>query len=193
MDITIEKLQIGSQPKIALVCPYNADLLPRARELGGEWDKSRKAWLFDARDEERVRELVRSLFGTDTSSELASDLVTVRVPLRQFEVDNSAVFAGRKIAVRPTRDERVRLSSGVVLVQGSLFNYGGSGKYPRIDADDNVIVEIRDIPRSSLSVVADGSYEIVDQTIDRDALSAERARLLARITEIDTILGKDNS
>src|SRR3954470_17819016 len=43
--------------KIAVRSPYHPQFPARARQLGGTWDTGRLIWLFDARDEERVREL----------------------------------------------------------------------------------------------------------------------------------------
>jgi DNA repair protein RadC len=49
--------------KIAVSSPYNPRFPPRARELGGRWDAGRLMWLFDARDEERVRALCEEIYG----------------------------------------------------------------------------------------------------------------------------------
>ena len=38
-----------------------------AKVIGGRFRLSAKAWSFDARDEERVRDLTRSIYGTDGS------------------------------------------------------------------------------------------------------------------------------
>jgi len=44
-----------------LSSPYHPALPERARALGGKFDRSNKVWIFDARDEERVRELAREI------------------------------------------------------------------------------------------------------------------------------------
>ena len=49
--------------KIAVRSPYHPQFPARARQLGGAWDAGRLIWLFDARDEERVRELCEEVFG----------------------------------------------------------------------------------------------------------------------------------
>jgi excisionase family DNA binding protein len=173
-----------------LISPYNTDVPPRAKEIGGRWDPDRKAWRFDSRDEDRVRALAREIFGTD-GRPADGDLVTVRVRLADFEGtkwDNAAQFAGRKVAERPGRDSPVRLAANIVLVEGSLRGGGGSMRYPLIDADDSVIVEIRDLPRAALDVEKPGTYTIVGEQIDTAALLAEREQLLSRVAEIDALL-----
>jgi hypothetical protein len=190
MDVRIETVATTTY----LITPYNPDLPRRAKAIGGRWDAGRKAWTFDTRDEQRVRDLARAIYGTDGSPADDGDLVTVRVRLADHEVTEQrrqqpvARFAGRLIAERTGRDTPVRLAPGVVLVEGTLPASGGSMRYPLIEAGDDVIVEIRDLPRSALAVEDEKSYEIVGETIDVEALLAERARLLARVEEIDTLL-----
>ncbi|MFH8411007.1 hypothetical protein ACH4FX_40490 [Streptomyces sp. NPDC018019] len=150
----------------------------------------RDAWNFDARDEGRVRALLREIFGTD-GTETDGDMVTVRVRLADHMVGrNRAEFAGREIAVRPGRRRPVRFARGVVLIEGRLPGAGGSARYPEINAGDDGVVEIRDLPRGALEVEDVDSYEIVadDRPADPAALRAERARLLARVAEIDALL-----
>ena len=49
--------------KIAVSSPYNRNFPPRARDLGGTWDSGRLLWLFDAREEHRVRALCEEVYG----------------------------------------------------------------------------------------------------------------------------------
>lgn len=183
MDVTIQRT--GS--KISLHGPAHSDLVREAVLLGGRRGHNPRTWLFDARDEQRVRDLAKRVYGTDGT---LPELVTVRVDLADWEEGDVAVFAGRQIAIRPGRDADVRLSPGVVLVAGKLSGRGGSGQYTAINADKNVEVEIHDFPRAALSLVEDDAYEIVRQEspLDTGALRAERAELLARIAEIDSAL-----
>ena len=82
----------------------------------------------------------------------------------------------------------VRLADNVVLVSGRFASSAGSCAHPQIGwTDDPAILEIRDIPASSLSK-AHGKYETVDDAGLDDGLLAERERLQARIHEIDALL-----
>lgn len=190
MDVRIETFASTTY----LISPYNPDLPARAKAIGGRWDAGRKAWKFDSRDEDRVRDLARAIYGTDGSPADDGDLVTVRVRLADYEVNDHyrkepvARFAGRMIAERTGRDKPVHLAPGVVLIEGHLPSSGGSMRYPLIEAGDDVILEIRDLPRTALAVEDENRYEIVGEIIDVEALTAERARLLARVAEIDALL-----
>jgi DNA repair protein RadC len=51
--------------RIAVSSPYHPNFPARARFLGGEWDAERHIWMFDAKDDTRVRSLCREIYGTD--------------------------------------------------------------------------------------------------------------------------------
>jgi DNA repair protein RadC len=51
--------------RIAVCSPYHRDFPARARSLGGIWVASRRVWIFDAGDHDRVRSLCREIYGTD--------------------------------------------------------------------------------------------------------------------------------
>ncbi|MFJ6437779.1 hypothetical protein [Streptomyces sp. NPDC091416] len=191
-DVRLEQLAGGH--RIAVRTPYNAEFISQAKDLDGVWglpDAPARSWVFDIRDEERVRGLLRKVFGTDGSLEAAIDVVTVRVRLTDHMVArNRAEFAGRKIAVRPSRDEPVQLGKGVVLIEGTLADGGGSVRYPEINAGGDVVLEIRDIPRGALETEEADFYQIVpdERPVGLEALRAERARLLARVADIEALL-----
>jgi DNA repair protein RadC len=50
---------------IVVTSPYDSRSPLKARDLGGEWDAVRRVWVFDAREDERVRALCRQIYGTD--------------------------------------------------------------------------------------------------------------------------------
>lgn len=148
--------------------PYNTAWSAGAKRIGGRWDPDRKAWTFDARNEKRARALARRIYGTDGDPAELADIVTVRVHVARHEVNRweqgaYAEFAGRRIATRRGRNAPVHLPVGVVLVAGEFPDRGGSMRYPAIGAADDVVVEIRDLPRAALAVESESSYEIVDE------------------------------
>jgi hypothetical protein len=176
---------------VTLAAPYHPDLPAQARELGGEFDGNSKSWRFDPRDEQRVRELAKSIYGTDGTP---TETVTVQINVddyldilnRQRGPEQLFLF-GREVARRPDRDQRVRLGQGVVVISGGFPVHGGSVKNPALAAEDDTILEVRDVPASHPDIT--GSVTLIDAKVDTDALRAERERLLARIAEIDTLLG----
>lgn len=182
---------------VTLSAPFDPAFPARARKIGGRFDRAGgNVWRFDARDVQRVRDLAREFWGTD-GSDADEPTVTVRVPLTPVYAYQGQEYrlAGRRLAWRPARDDQVRLANGVVVVAGAFPSRGGSVRNPQLgDQGDNlseIVLEVRDVPRG----VADkmraeqADVEIVTaQTVDVEALRAERARLFARLAEIDDLL-----
>lgn len=189
--------------KVVVSSPFHREFPPRARAIGGDFARDgSKTWIFDTRDETRVRELLTEFFGTDGSPD--ADLVTVHVNLAHHGRHQEIWFAGRKIAERRNRDEPVRLGEGVVIVESEFPSSGGSVAYPTLGAKGNAaaylqtmpVVEIRDLPRAAVeaedvkyTIVAEAPAEVVDAA----KLRAEREQLLARLAEIDALLERDEN
>ncbi|MEU5748279.1 hypothetical protein ABZ804_22405 [Streptomyces sp. NPDC047726] len=168
--------------------PFHPDWPSRAHALGGK--RPNGAWVFDSRDEERVRALAREIFGTDGTPD-PGGTVSVRIQVSNVEGAKGGKPAalyeyGRLIATRFDRDAEPRLGAGVVLISGGFAGRAGSHNYLELGPLDDTVVELRDIPRS---VADENGLEIVGEgRIDHDALRAERELLTARISEIDAIL-----
>ena len=47
--------------RIVVGTPYHPNFPARARLLGGDWDALRHVWIFDAREDDRVRSLCREI------------------------------------------------------------------------------------------------------------------------------------
>lgn len=177
--------------------PYHPDFPRAARDLGGKWKDP--AWVFDARDAQRVRDLCLDIWGTDGTP---CELVTLRVVLAGAAIDRAGndteiYIGGRRCAwVFGRDDQRARLGDGVVLVAGRVFG-SGSRNNPDISWSEGATVEVRDIPAEMAANVrarAPELVEILDSPVSPDvpeanpavqALMAERAKLTARLTEID--------
>src|SRR5215472_4480582 len=51
--------------RIVVGAPYHPNFPARARLLGGDWDALRHVWIFDVREDDRVRSLCQEIYGTD--------------------------------------------------------------------------------------------------------------------------------
>ncbi len=147
-DVEITK----SGTRLTTKTPYNPDFSPKAKKLGGKWDKAARVWTFDARDEERVRALCARLFGTDGSPVAAEDLLTVRArpdvcDVRRGSAAGELWICGRKVAGVTGRDSGARLGEGVVMIAGG-FSSGGSVKNYRCMWPGGTVFEVRDVPRA---------------------------------------------
>lgn len=194
--ILVKTIEVSGKKMLAIYTPYSPELADAARKLSGRWNSTERAWTFDPRLEDSVRALLRSIYGTDGSDEGASDLVTIRTTVPNIEAPRNGraewFCFGRLLVSRPSKFDAVKLGQGVVLVKGDFYAAGGSEKYPELAPMPGTVIDIYDVPRATLGG-EDDKYEIVGQTIDMEALRAEREKLMARIAEIDITLGKDNS
>lgn len=130
--------------------PYNPSFVKDARTLGGRWNPSGGVWIFDSRTEDRVRELLKTTYGTDqTEYRSATIRLDVGAWWREETTGDSATcyFGGRMILSRKFRDSRVILGEGVILVDGGFPGRGGSTLYPSLDLESGkTFIEVYDIP-----------------------------------------------
>lgn len=192
IDITITETSRG---RLAVTTPYSPEFVASAKRLGGRWAPKTKAWEFDPRDRARVEDILAQCFGW--VSQPSGELATVRVTIDDGAGNAPEVrFAGRPICWRRGRDEDVRLADNVVIVAGRFPGSGGSMRRPMVisaPSDAEVTLEVRDIPVEALAAETSSRWERVDAggAAQRDALVAERERLVARLAEIDAILADD--
>lgn len=190
MDITITI----NDGRLAVASPYHPEFPPQAKALGGKWAGNQ--WVFDPRDEARVRDLCREIYGTDGSPVADTDLVTIRVTVMEgceLYEDLGAIFlAGREIARAFGRDGGARLGEGVAFLEGKPDS-GGSRKNWMTVIPGPATFEVRDLPRSAAEKVL-GDYKrgvqiaLASEPDPRETLMAERERLLRRLAEIDALL-----
>jgi len=126
--------------KLVVRSPYHPDFVTGARKLNGKWNDV--AWLFDTRDEQRVRSLMVKVYGTDGSPVETKD-ITVIV---NAHTNNPYFDYGRMIVERRGRDASVKLGDGVVILEGDFPRSCGSMKYPGLLSNGEVTLEVRDVP-----------------------------------------------
>jgi len=180
-------IQITVADKLHVASPYNPVFVKQAKACGGRWNGDEKTWDFDPRDEDRVRDLCKEVYGTDG---LPAETVTVRVELEEgdtYSGDQEFYFCGSQVARRRSRDTAVILADGVVIVSGGFPSRGGSAKNPRLATEKGTVLEIRDVPAGHADLKKDG-VTVVDTTVDEAKLREERDRLLARLAEIEEVL-----
>lgn len=187
-----------SAGSIIVKVPFNEDFVAKAKRVGGRWNGDQRAWIFDERDQQRVRDLCFGAYGQDG---IRSDVCTIEVV---FEPGDSAccgplTVAGRSIARARDRDSGATLCDGVVLLKGG-FSSGGSRANWTTRTGAGATVLIRDFPRATaLSILKEGETDpdqrwltrIVpkEQPVDTAALATEKAALMARLEAIEAELG----
>lgn len=160
MKITIKR--VGEQ--LQLSAPYNSLFVTAAKDCGGRWSSVEAVWLFDVRDEARIREHLMTYYGSDG---VRRDVVTLRVRMleeRRAERGPLQLF-GRTIARAHGRDTKATLGQGVIVEAGG-YTGGGSAKNWATVGMKGTVILVRDFPRAkALEYVADKpeAFEIVDE------------------------------
>jgi hypothetical protein len=194
--MTTQPVQINTaNGQLVVRSPYNTYFIERAKRTGGRYQDG--DWVFDARDEERVREICMDAYGNDG---VRADTCTVRV---EFDRDDDAhadsiQLAGRPIAKASGRDSGATLSPGVVILEGGFTSGGSRKNWTTQVKGTRTVVLVRDFPRVKAQLLIDkgeGWIQIEPEApyVDRDALKLERERLIARLEQIDAILGPEQT
>ena len=168
--------------------PYNPEFVSQIKNIGGaRWDSSRREWKIPAACVEQAREIMRRVFG---ECDLPDETRRVNVKLTFSEsicgnTRESLIIFGKQIARAYGRDSGAVVGGDVSFIDGSRANY-----YARVPA--GAVALLRNVPESILHEdLPDGvTYEIMPEEAapNREALLAEKARLTARLAEIDKLL-----
>lgn len=174
--------------------PINELFIIQAKKLGGKWTHEGGVWEFDARDEQRVRDLSVRYYGSDG---VTDDVCTLRVAFASLAYADRGPYTiyGRPIARAWGRDSGAKQGDGIVFLEGGCKS-GGSVKNWDTRINSGSVVLVRDFPRAKAEKLAasednsDPHYSIEPETapVDIPALREERSKLIDRISEIDKVL-----
>ena len=158
--------------------PYHPEYPKIARQLGGLWQPITRRWAFDPRNEERVREAVVKIYGTDGTD---VDLVTIRYQLTYKDYNKRSLYiAGRMVARRKYPGQRIEIGDGVIVINGEFHDRG------RLLDGENVEIEMKDVPRLMAEKwVEKGCMIIDDISTKQKELEAEIVRLRRMKEEIE--------
>lgn len=181
-----------SDGKASVFTPYNAEFISRIKLLGGRWNPSQKCWTVveDAVDD--VRAAMRNIYGQDDQpvSETVDVILTFEDEISSWH--GPVTILGRTIASAMGRDSGARVGEDVMFLEGAPKS-GGSVKNWETIVPAGCVVKLPNLPKLAITeceLPYHVHMEVVGQDIDRAALAEEKARLLARLAEINAILGE---
>ena len=170
--------------------PYNPNFVEEIKTIGkAKWDPVNKCWTVPVATVDRVREIMMEVYGeTDLPDE--SKRVTVRIRFLE-DVEKKCgpiILFGKIIASAFGRDTGGKPGDDVVLLEGNLKSGGSRANWLTI-IPEGTVLEVRNVPEAALWDGDWFTYEIVEKKgIDREALEAEKKKLLARLAEIEALL-----
>ena len=190
-------IQISRTEKnISVQSDYNRVFVELARNLAGKWNETSKAWVFDIRDEADVLEACYLAYGEDGFRQKFCD-IKMTLPSGMESEDHTLILFGRRIATAFSTSGPVKWASPVVVKTGAIVC---SRRYRDeiVEVEAGTTIILRDLSRPLVDkCIAENAYgdaviEILPDTRDcvRANLMAERDALLARLTEINQLLGE---
>lgn len=187
--------------KALIYSPYNPDFVSQLKAMGGRWDASRQCWVVNAQAADAVRQVMREIYGRDDTAPDPSDLVTVVVEFTEDAYADRSAYTlfGFTVAKAWGRDSGAKVGESAAFIKGKPTS-GGSRPNWFTEIPAGSVVELYDVPRSIYTRDLPKLWDkcpslrisIKDNapTLDRAALEAEKARLLARVAEIDALLSE---
>lgn len=179
--------------KAFVYTPYNAEFVSKIKLLGGRWNPSEKCWTVAEFKVDDVRSTMRSIYGRDDQpvAETVDVILTFTAEVSEWHAP--VTILGRTIATAWGRDSGARMGDEVMFLEGKPES-GGSVKNWHTIVPSGSVVKLPQLPKTATEEceLPNGvTMQIIGGDIDRDALIAEKEKLLARLAEIDAILAGD--
>ena len=183
--------------RASVFTPFSRDFVAAIKNVGGrKWDADDKCWTVPEESLPQVRQIMMDVYGeTDLPGTCGS--VTVKVTFKEeyYERRDDVIIFKKVIASARGRDSGARPGDDVTYLEGEPTS-GGSMKNWESVVPAGAVVLLRHVPLSVWEQDKDSEYytaEIVDEGKDvkRKELEEEKARLLARIAEIDKELAAE--
>lgn len=186
MKITVENT------RAKVYTPYNKEFVAKIKLIGGaKWEAAEKCRSIPKEEIETARAYMVDVYGMsdipDTSEKVN---VEVRFNADDYERCEGISLFGRTVIRAFGRDSGARVGEDVTLVSGNISS-GGSMKNWETQVSAGTVLRIRNVSRKALEIPHCYDITVTEigaPEIDREALLAERERLLARIAEIDAQL-----
>lgn len=188
--IKTEKCTDGT---VNIYTPYNRDFVARIKGIGrARWDAAQKCWNIPEAGLETARNIMQDVYG-ETDLPDAGQMVTIRVKFgdRYTSECRCGVSAfGRTLARAWGRDSGAKVGDDVIMETGSVTS-GGSAKnwYTAIAAGTTFRLQVPEGIYQRDKGLWDTEIIEATEADTRTALLAEREKLMARLAEINEILG----
>lgn len=176
--------------------PYNKDFVTKAKQIGGaRWNGSERCWVIPESEIGTVRTYMREVYGeTDLPDE--EERVTVDVTFLEMVEDwhDGVTVFGKQLCRAFGRDSGAKVGDGVTLIEGRIGSGGSRANWTTV-VHEGAKFRIRNLAKAALQIECDYNIkveEVKEDVVNKEALRIEREKLLARLAEIDALLGKEN-
>ena len=176
--------------KIIVTTYYNRRFASKARNLRGQWDSVKKAWVFDESVEEYVKQALIDIFGVTGEIQYETCSLLIR-DFTAWEMRGEVELFGRTVARAFGRDSGAKLGDDIIWVSGS-YHSGGSVKNWTTEVENGTF-EIQNFPLERTKfddvrkAVEDGWCEIKvnKKKRSREEIESEIAALKSKLSELE--------
>lgn len=189
MDNTLKIIRKGEN--VLVFTPYNEGFVAQMRNLKGFWDYEQQCWWLNAGKIPAIRSAMRDHFGADDTGDTETTTVWLTFRESKGSFRSDYCLLGKVLCHATSRNgggtpgEDVYYLSGKPESGGSIKNWSSivpAGSVIRLSNVPWALLDSLDLPPD-----IDIEYHGNDP-VDKEALLEERARLTARIEEIDKLL-----
>ena len=183
--------------RASIYTPFNRDFVAAIKtNIGGrKWDADNKCWTVPEEALPQARQIMMDVYG-ETDLPDAGGSVTVKLTIKQdlSEYCDGVIRFKKVLALARDRDSGARPGEDVTYLEGEPTSGGSRANWKSIVPEGCVIL-LRHVPKAVWEQDKDSEYytaELVDEGKEakRKELEEEKARLLARIAEIDKLLAE---
>ena len=171
---------------------YNPNFIYEAKQIGGRFNGDTKCWEFDIRNQDLVKKILLSIFGTDGRNNNLVDVV-IKVNKKLTSEREPIYLAGRMIAQARGRDTGATIADGVAFINKKPQS-GGSRQYWTTEITQDSIFKIFDLPEGALKLLDEYEsieYEVISKRFSKEdeliQLKAELEQITNRIAELEAI------
>lgn len=194
------KIENRGEGQSNVYTPYSSDFVQKIKKnIGGAaWDNSKKCWVIPTESADICRNIMRSVYGQCDIPD-ADGYVKLKLTFNS-EVSNwhdDVTMFGKCICKAHGRDSGGKPGADVSYISGEPQS-GGSVKNWYSVVPEGAVIILSNVPAGMWNAYCESDthnnnvhVELVDDTPDREKLINERKRLLARVAEIDDILGEN--
>ena len=175
--------------------PYNVEFVARIKNIGGrKWNPDERCWMIPEAEIETARQYMLEVYG-ETDLPDGDERVTVKVTFNDDVAERTApvILFGKEIARAWDRDGGAKVGEDVTLISGNISSGGSRANWLTKIAEGSVF-KVRNVPRKALELKHHYDVtveEIEEDKVDRKSLEEEKAKLLARLAEIETLLSNN--
>ena len=183
--------------EIYIYTPFNSEFVSKIKRIGKtKWNPSQKCWIAPLSSIDSVRQIMLDVYKENDIESCEKIDVKVTFLREKGSCCKAYQLLGKSISIAFGRDTGAKVGEDVEIVKGSVYS-GGSAKNWCSLVEEGTVAILRNVSKrlyeeelNEVDGFAEMNVEVLDTRINKEILLREKERLLARLAEINKILGE---